>query len=374
MVTKLWRIAKYPILFTALIIIIPLIYVKTGCDDKILRAEKEIKPEYPSEVKKILDEIPDYKRGEETTYLTIPEWYIVYSAQEYASFIEKNEPSRFPYFSSIGQYWKTYCQVYSLTEDRYPLNTGYHVLLFVIGESFSIENGIKGLYENTVGRISESLMSYDIKIQEDAYAQKVAREYADFLPMVPWYEFPFGSKLTGLWKETDLWGSSPLRKWERKIVLSLEYFSKAIYGGIIKKATKSAYSPAELEIMVWMQNIPQSILKNEPKISIVEKIDSKSEVVKMPSYKLFTDIMLMLSRSKLAFYEIAGNDEINVTAIAPSEWEYKLQEGEFLFDMKILSDPLHKKIVVRAPVKDLSPIINGLEESGASIEHIYDYQ
>src|SRR4051794_14893304 len=34
-----------------------------------------------------------YARPEEQTYLTLPEWYIVYSADEYAAFLAHNRPS-----------------------------------------------------------------------------------------------------------------------------------------------------------------------------------------------------------------------------------------------------------------------------------------
>src|SRR6185295_10095787 len=38
---------------------------------------------------------PDYKRTEESTYLTLPEWYEVFSYQEYASAIAAGKPSGF---------------------------------------------------------------------------------------------------------------------------------------------------------------------------------------------------------------------------------------------------------------------------------------
>src|SRR5829696_8112744 len=40
---------------------------------------------------------PAYARLEDQTYLTLPEWYIVYSADEYAAFLANDRPSQFPY-------------------------------------------------------------------------------------------------------------------------------------------------------------------------------------------------------------------------------------------------------------------------------------
>src|SRR5437870_5113789 len=55
---------------------------------------------------------PDgYARREDQTYLTLPEWYIVYSADEYAAFLAQNRPSGFPYFRAAWQFWQAYDDV-----------------------------------------------------------------------------------------------------------------------------------------------------------------------------------------------------------------------------------------------------------------------
>src|SRR5687768_18048188 len=52
--------------------------------------------------------IAGYARAESFTYLTLPEWFIVYSADEYASFVATRPPSAFPYVGSARQYWRYY--------------------------------------------------------------------------------------------------------------------------------------------------------------------------------------------------------------------------------------------------------------------------
>src|SRR4029077_10918200 len=43
------------------------------------------------------------------TYYTFPEWFIVWSYEERANFLDKSRPpSDFPYFGSIYQYWHGY--------------------------------------------------------------------------------------------------------------------------------------------------------------------------------------------------------------------------------------------------------------------------
>src|SRR5690606_20781027 len=53
-------------------------------------------------------DLPGYKRTEESTFLTYPEWAIVYAAREYAQFVSGRFPSRFPYWAYAGRFWQDY--------------------------------------------------------------------------------------------------------------------------------------------------------------------------------------------------------------------------------------------------------------------------
>src|SRR6266849_6943256 len=64
------------------------------------------KPKASKEQGNTATEIGTNRRPEEDTYFTYPEWYIVYSYQERADFLERNLPSGFPHFGSIAQYWR----------------------------------------------------------------------------------------------------------------------------------------------------------------------------------------------------------------------------------------------------------------------------
>ena len=44
-----------------------------------------------------LRSLKNYARSEDQTYLTLPERYIVYSADEYAAFLDGHRPSEFPF-------------------------------------------------------------------------------------------------------------------------------------------------------------------------------------------------------------------------------------------------------------------------------------
>jgi hypothetical protein len=320
----------------------------------------------------LLAELPSYLRAEDQSYLTLPEWYIVYSSDEYAAFIAKNPPSQFPYFRAIGQYWENYYSMCGITRERYAFNGQYHVTLMVIGASFTIENMLKGIYESTIGRLSELLSSPALSA-EDAYARTVAAEYGTFLHTVPWYQFPFRAKLSGLWRETPFWGPNIVRKAERKAALTAEYGSKAAYGWLIKQATQRTFTAQDLEIYVVAENIPPQLAQREPQVTIVKPLDDQTALLKLPRYEAFTQILPRLARQGVRFVEIAGNDEILVTTIAPQSWEYNLGNSQQLSAMPILTQPDRKRVAIRVPVSALHEIIRELDRRAIPIEHIYDY-
>ena len=110
--------------------------------------------------------------------------------------------------------------------------------------------------QETIGRLTEWMSSVDTP--EDRWAARTAQEYGAFLHTVPWYQFPFASRLAALWTETPLWGPHLLRKWERRAVLSAEYLFKAGYGSLMGLASATAYAPEDLQVHAIVRNAPIS--------------------------------------------------------------------------------------------------------------------
>lgn len=330
---------------------------------------KRINDEIPEQFKDAENKIKDYKRAEESTYLTFPEWYLVFNPQEYGKLIAEKRPSTFPYFTSIEQFWYGYCQVYGITKANYPFNAGDHLMEAVIGTSFSVEYAVKGLWENTIGRVSEWLGG--TQTEEDIYAAEVAQEYGNFIPTDPWYQFPFGQKLVGLWKDQSVFGPHILRKLERRVFLTLEYGVKAVYGWLIRIATHSIFGIADTEIYVSVQNAPDDIFQN-PKIHKVKDLGNHSYIITVPHYQGFTATVPVLARQGIKVIDFAGNTEILLTAVAPHNWKYDLKAGNLLFTMDMMTNA-DKRIAVQVPTKSFSEILSQLESEGVKIEHLYDY-
>lgn len=316
--------------------------------------------------------ISGYARPEDDTFLTYPEWYIVWSYQEKADFQQSHLPAEFPYYRAIAQYWHGYCCAYAVVRDRYPLNIGDHVMLVVIGTSFTVEYVLKGAYENTIGRLSEWSSGHQ-PTDEDAYAYRVAKEYAGFVHVRPFYEFRFSHSFLGLWRQTSLWGPHPLRKWERKVWLSLDYGAEAIYCGLIELASHASYGVESPDTYVWIENAPDTILSKYPRIRHVADLGPGSDIIVIPRYQEFTDTAVRLASDDVRFVEIAGNDEILLTVIGPREWKFYLPSGELLFSSEILTHPEWRRFALRVPVASLSSALNSLAGSGLKVEHVYDY-
>jgi hypothetical protein len=323
-----------------------------------------------AEIVRATADVKGYIREESSTYLVLPEWYIIYATEEYVGFVRARPPSRFPYFTAIQQYWRYYREACGATRRVYPFDTGTHVMLSIVGVGFTIENALKGLYENTVGRITELIGLYHT--DEDAFARKTAREYAEFMHSRPWYEFPFGSRLEALWVETPWWGTGTVRKWERRLVLSVEYATKAVYGLLIRWSAGGREAPADPAIYAWLDDTPDRVFA-EGRIRKIKTVTARSHVVAMPRHDALTPIVLGLARQGVRFRELAGNDEILVTAIAPDALDSRLVAGTLLFSEPLLTNPAAKRIAVRAPVTSLHAILADLASRGATVERLYDY-
>jgi hypothetical protein len=318
----------------------------------------------------------DKRRAEEQTFLTFPEWFLVYSPQEYANYVQDRPPSRFPFLGHLGQFWQGYWMSYQATKDAYPFNGSYHLMVMVIGTSTTVEYGLKWAYEATAGRLSESSRRHEMTA-EDRLNAAIAREYADFLDREPWYKFDYVKALRRLWTETGFWGPDPLRKWERKYFLTTEYAIKSVYAKLLRQSTESAYGAEETTTTVLLEKMPPEIaLSAMPAFTIIKQNADGSVLVDLPRYQPFTSRATDLAMCNVGFIEIAGNrGKILVSALVPEDAPpmNANTEAEVLMIQPILTRPGTKRIVFAVPVAKLKGAILGSRTRRSRIEHIYDY-
>lgn len=317
-------------------------------------------------------DIPDYARPESNTYLSLPEWDIIYSTDQYAAFIANNPPSQFPYFKAVGQFWESYADACGAVKGRFPSNGRYHFKLAVMGISFTADNMIKGAYEMTIGRFAELTTSGEAT-EEEIYARNVAKEYADSLHHAPWYLFPFREKLQGLWSETGTSGPNLIRKWERKLQLTFEYGGKMLYGGLISYGANALYGgPDTPRIYAVATGIASDMAGND--LEIVKDIDGQRQLIRISRFDTFTGIIPGLTERGLGFVEIAGNDEILFTVIGPKDADYNFQSGKYLFSLPIIAQPELVRAAIQVHVADMPLLLIELKtRTDLKLEHIYDY-
>lgn len=314
---------------------------------------------------------PEHRRPADQTFLTFPEWFLVYSPEEFATFTKTTTPDQFPFFGHTRQFWQAYRSVYRIIKDKYAFNTGYHVMIMVIGTSTTVEYVLRSCYENTIGRLSA--LTSNRFTEEDHYAAKVAREYVDFIKVTPWYEFDFVSALKGVWKSNPASGKNMIRKWERRYILTSEYAIKAAYGWIIRKMTKASYEEPLLVTSVVTNQLPPIDLTKYSQIKIVNQLPDQRVQLLLPRYDAFKDHTLLLAKAGVNFSEIAGNtDVIMMTLIVPSTWK-ESDADKVVFIQPILTNPSHKRVALVVPIKDLSETLRKYSQPDLILEHVYDF-
>lgn len=312
----------------------------------------------------------EHRRGEEQTYLTYPEWFLVHSPAEYARFIAVRPPSAFPYFGHIGQFWTGYAAMNAAMKGRYPVNWGYHLMVLVIGTSTTVEYALKAGYERVIGRFFEG--PPQAMTAEDHFAARTAQAYVDFINVQPWYEFDFAGRLQALWTQVPLRGERMGRKWERRFALTTEYGVKALYGWLIGVATRSGYERPIPFTAVLVDGVRAQALTDAGQKVLAERADGRVLAL-LPRYAAFTTAARSLAGQGADFVEIAGNRGVIVTSLLVDDaWTPPQVAHEVLLEQPILSEPGTRREVLRTRVADLSALLRA-EAGRARIEHIYDY-
>jgi hypothetical protein len=315
----------------------------------------------------------EHRRGEDQTFLTFPEWFLVFSPAEYAEFVAHDSPDNFVFWAHIRQFWQSYSAVtHEIIDRHYPPNVGYHVMIMVIGVSTTIEYAVRSAYETIVGRLSELSRFSDQRTQEDEYGARIAQDYVDFIRVNPWYEYDFWDRLKGLWRETTFFGPDMLRKWERKYALTTEYGVKAAYGWLIKKATYTAYE-RPIPVTTVLLNRAPDCDTHTLSIQTLNRYSDGSILITVPRYDAFMHHAAALARCGVEFREIAGNRSvILVSALTPIAWRPPAGNS-VLFTQPILTKRGVERVALVVPITSLTATLNALEQAGAELEHVFDF-
>jgi hypothetical protein len=314
-----------------------------------------------------------YARRESDSYLSFPEWHIVYAYEDLAGVLRRGgDESDFAYGRQILGFWRSLCGLTRVVTSRNEVALDTKAMLYTIGWSFTAELALKGAYEKTIGRAVEWLRGAD-KTAEDQFAARDMQGYAAFLRQTPWYEYPFGARLAAFWRETPLAGVHVVRKLERRVVFTSEYGVKAGYGMLIGYASAAALGASDLEIHTVVGGLEPADAAGDRRITIVRDLGGGRTLIRTPRYQAYTDLMVELARRGRDVVEIAGNRRILVTLLAPPGPLPTLPGANALFEVEIQSRPDRRRVGLDVPVDRLAATIRVLDRAGATVEHLYDY-
>lgn len=366
MLKWLRRILGVVAILIALTVLLPLAYIEGTCRPEASTSASTA----PAVTLPAIDE-PGYRRKLNNTYFTFPEWYIVYSFEDFGRFLDRSSESHFGYLSHIFGFWRSFCTINRAVPATGESLAEVKTMIYVIGVSYSVEYAIKGFYENTIGRVFEWIRG-DKRTPQDEFGRAVLQDYAAFLYTIPWYKYPFHEKLDGLFAISAPTPST-LRSFERDFALGAEYFVKIGYASLIQKALDASNDSEPRDIMFVVAALPSEVLAKEPRIKPVRTLTPQWQLVQTPRYKDFTEIVQRLLDQDYGLAEIAGNHDILITVIAPDAAKLDVEGTTRLFSLELDARPGFRRAGLKARIDRLVDINRELKSRGASIEHFYDY-
>jgi hypothetical protein len=306
-----------------------------------------------------------FQRKEANTYLTYPEWHIVYAYDGLAEALKSGDESEFSYIPSVWNFWKSTCALTTIADQHGGADSQTRTMIYTIGASFTLEMGLKGAYEETIGRIFAAVRG-PVKTPQDEVAAAMAVDYAAFLRQTPWYKYDFEKQVDALWAAPM---TDPTRSWERRLALGGEWKAKTFYAGLIA-AGVAELGAAKLEIRSVVTGLTADQLRQIPDVRVISE-EADGVVIETPRYDSFTKILIAIAKAGGQIREIAGNDDIMVSATVEPDKEYT-GSGEVI--ARIGREGFAtERVLVNVKVTDLSGLLASQPLADPGIEHVFDY-
>jgi hypothetical protein len=351
---KVLRWVAVVVLLTVIGLAAPVAYVEFSCHAPVSNA---------SYVPVITD--PGQQRREANTYLTYPEWHIVYAYDGLAEVLKTSDEHDFDYISSVWGFWKSTCALTRVADAHGGAASDTRLMIYTIGVSFTLEMGLKAAYEETVGRIFAAIRGPE-KTAQDSVATAMAVDYSGFLRQTPWYRYDFERQVEALWAApiTETW-----RGWERRIALGAEWKAKTFYARAIA-AGVAATSEAKLAIHSVVAGIDTPSLEAIGDVKVVAETGD-GVLIETPRYARFTQILSEIAAAGGTIREIAGNDDVMVAVILPPGEDY-VGPGEVI--ARLPRDSFSsERVLVDTKVADLARLIIARPPGDPGLEHVFDY-
>jgi hypothetical protein len=338
-----------------LLLMAPVAYVEIAC-----RGEAE-----PGTPYQPLLTDPAFQRREANTYLTYPEWHIVFAYDGLARALKTGDEHAFGYLGSIAGFWRSTCALTRVAGSHGGADWGTRSMIHTIGVSFTAEMVAKAAYEETIGRVTAWLRG-SRKTPQDEVVAEMAAGYAQFLRQTPWYEYPFKREASELWAAPV---DHAVRGWERRLGIGLEFQAKAAYAKAIAAAV-AATEPAQLRIRSIISGLDAAALSQIPDVTVIRQHQDGVEI-ETPRYAAFTRILADIARRGGAIREIAGNDEIMVS-VTVGDGATGVLHGTLILRQKRDGFP-GDRLLVNVRLAQLAAFLRAHPPGDPGLEHVFDY-
>jgi hypothetical protein len=311
-----------------------------------------------------------YSRRKEQTYLTLAEWAQVYSYNEFGDFLASGgRQTDFPFASAIQSFWS--CYFLSLDKSkREEFNWPYNFVSWVIGINLTVEYGVKFAYENTVGRLTQSIAGSDT--EADRFIAKSWNNYAKTLYQTTWYHYPYFADMQDIWRETALFDHRFVRNAERKIALSVSYLIKGSYAQLW---LLSAEQKENQTFSVVHADNRKSL--DDAGVKILKELSGNRFLIESERYDGFKTTLLKLLDRNVTFVEIMGHETIALGYLSTSKAEpFSNSASVETIDRRALffhPDGYRYRVTLESRVDSLRETLRRIKESGARFEMIYDF-
>ena len=308
---------------------------------------------------------PEQQRREANTYLTYPEWHIVYAYDGLAEVLKNSDEYDFDYASSVWRFWESTCALTRVADAHGGADGNTRLMIYTIGASFTLEMALKGAYEETIGRIF-AMVRGPVKSPQDMVAATMAADYAAFLRQTPWYKYDFQRMIDALWgiPIVDHW-----RGWERRLALGGEWKAKIFYADMIAAGVASV-GEAKLTIQSVINGLDAARLGAIADVKVISD-SPDGTVIETPRYARFTEILSQIARDGGTIREIAGNDDIMVALTLPEGEDY-VGPGEVIARLP-REGFSSERVLIDTKVTDLARLLSTRLPGDPGLEHVFDY-
>jgi len=308
---------------------------------------------------------PAWQRPEANTFLTYPEWHIVYAYDGLAETLKTGDEYQFDYLSSVTGFWGSTCALMKIADQHGGADQPTRLMIHTIGVSFTLEMGLKAAYEETVGRVFAWMRGAE-KTPQDQAVLAMAVDYSTFLRQTPWYAYDFNKANDALWAAPI---TEPSRGWERRLAIGGEWKAKSWYAQAIA-AGVAATGQAKLEIRSVVTGLKAADLASIDNVKVISET-TVGIVIETPRYDIFTHVLADIIAKGGLIREIAGNDEIMLSLTVPNGSVYQ-GPGDVITRMK-REGFANERMLVSLKVGELPQAFQTMQVADPGIEHVFDY-